>query len=484
MAKSSPRNILILHTDAQMHDWLGAAGHPDVRTPDLDRLAREGVRFTHAQACSGVCKPSRACLMTGRYPVGTGVTCLPQTLPPSEVTMGRYFAQAGYDSGYFGKTHYGVEDPHMQGDGWGTYFGTKAYNQYLAEAGVGVRYPEKGVKQKLARFWNFGQSSIPEDHYFEKVVADRAIEFMEQERNKPFLCMASWIAPHGPFTPPGRFATMYDPSRLTLAPRHPAETESKPQEFVDWVVQNRKYATEAELRQFLAMVYGLVSLVDEQVGRLLDHLRRRGLLENTLVLFASDHGDYGTGYGIFGKSWNMIDPLIRIPLIARAPGQAGGQPAYKGLVENIDLLPTMMEYAGLSVPKSVQGRSFWPLLAGEAFEAKASAYSFNTHESTRGNLAQATIRHGRWRLIVGDHGPDQLYDVANDPWNWINLAERPEHRAVVGELKDRLMRWQIGAAGLGYDRESARYWEDETCFWDETRFTGERIRPRGKEPTQ
>jgi arylsulfatase A-like enzyme len=484
MIESSHRNILILHTDAQMHDWLGAAGHPDVQTPHLDQLAREGVRFAHAQACSGVCKPSRASLMTGRYPVGTGVTCLPQTLPASEMTMGRYFAAAGYDNGYFGKTHYGVEDAQMAADGWGTYFGVKQYNQYLAETGVNLRYPEKEVKQKRARFWNLGQSSIPEEHYFEKVVADRAMAFIDRERDRPFLCMTSWIAPHGPFTPPGRFAAMYYPSGLTLAPRHDAEVENKPREFVDWVRQNQKYANEEELRQFLAMVYGLVSLVDEQVGRIMACLRERGLLESTLILFASDHGDYGTGYGIFGKSWNMIDPLIRIPLIARAPGSAGAGKPFEGLVENIDLLPTMMEFAGLGVPRSVQGRSFWPLLEAKSFDAKQAAYSFNLHESTRGGLAQATIRSGRWRLIVGDHGPDQLYDVANDPWNWVNLADRAEHRATVGELKDQLLRWQIGAAGLGYDRESARYWEDETLFWDETQFTGERVRPRGREAAQ
>lgn len=476
------KNILILHTDAQMQQWLGAAGNSEIHTPHLDSLAREGVYFPNAQTCSGVCVPARAALMTGRYPIANGVTSNSQKLPATEKTMGQYFNEVGYDTAYFGKTHFGVssDSKSMAQQGWQKYFGIEGYNAYLRSNGLELRYPEKKVAESRARYWNLGQSSISEEHYFEKVLTDQTLEFLQAAREKPFLCMTSWIAPHGPFTPPGRFSEMYDPEKLALAPRSEDELDGKPEAFVQWVLQNQKYVNESELRHFLALVYGMITLVDEQVGRIMGSLRERGLLENTLILFTSDHGDFGTGYGIFGKSWNMIDPLIRVPLIVRAPDSA--PQVFDGLVENIDLLPTMLEYSGIDISPSVQGKSFWPLLSGQAFEAKPASFAFNTHESSRFKLAQSTLRRDNWRLIVGEDGPDQLYDVPKDPWNLHNIADAyPE---IVRELKDQLLRWQIGAAGLGYNRETAKYWEDETLFWDETRFTGERIKTRGSDPTQ
>lgn len=467
------KNILILHTDAHMQRWLGIAGNSEIHTPHLDRLAREGVYFPNAQTCSGVCVPARAALMTGRYPIGNGVTCGSQKLSSSEKTMGQYFAEAGYETGYFGKTSFGVgkDVESMARHGWQKYFSVEDYNSYLQENGLGVRYPERKITESRSRYWNLGQSSIPEEHYFEKVLTDRTLEFLQASRKKPFLCMTSWIAPHGPFTPPGRFAKMHDPAKLTLAPRSENELDDKPEEFVRWVLQNQKYVNDNELRDFLALIYGMIALVDEQVGRIMDSLRQHGLLENTLILFTCDHGDFGTGYGIFGKSWNMIDSLIRIPLIVRAPGNK--PQVFHGLVENIDLLPTMLEYSGMSVPSSIQGRSFWSLLKGQTFEAKPASFAFNTYESSRFRLAQSTIRSGNWRLIVGEKGPDQLYDVLRDPWNLSNVAAA--HPEVANELRGQLLRWQIGAVGLGYNRETAKYWDDETLFWDETRFTGERI---------
>jgi arylsulfatase A-like enzyme len=475
-------NILILHTDAQMQQWLGAAGNSEIHTPHLDKLAAEGMYFSNAQTCSGVCMPARASLMTGRYPVGTGVTCNEQKLPATEKTLGQYFAEVGYETGYFGKTHFGASDDEMPQHGWQKYFGVVDYNQYLNENGIDLHYPEKAVKRNYARYWHLGASSIPEDHYFEKVVADGAMNFINEDRENPFLCVASWIAPHGPFTPPERFAQMYDPAKITLAPRCETELENKPEVFVRWVTQNQKYVNEDELRHFLSLVYALTSLVDEQVGRLMQCLRERGLLESTLVIFASDHGDFGTGYGIFGKSWNMIDPLIRIPLIARAPGLNPPKSTFEGLVENIDILPTLLECADIEVPASIQGKSFWPLLEREKFESKSACFAFNSYESSRYKLAQSTIRSGQWRLIVSESGADQLYNVPQDPWNWHNVARK--NPDVVSDLKNQLLQWQIGAAGLGYNRETANFWEDTTLFWDETQFTGRRIKLRSKAPVQ
>lgn len=472
------KNILLLHTDAQMHHWLGAAGNDAIRTPNLDRLAAQGVRFENAFACSAVCVPSRACLMTGRYAEATGVTSNSRILHSREKTLGRFFREAGFRTGYFGKTHYGRSFGEVENE-YDVFFEKKHYNQYLKEAGIPASYPEKEIPERVTRYWEVGRSAIPEEHYFEKILADRAIDFLSTPSTQPTLAFVSFVAPHGPFTPPGKFADLYPPETLSIAPRCDTELEGKPAQFVRWVQQNRKYLTEEECHRFLAAMYGLGSMVDEQVGRILDALRESGRLEETLVIFTSDHGDFGTGYGIIGKSWNMIDPLVRIPLLVRLPGGRSGE-AEPAFAENIDLLPTLLEYAGVAIPSYVQGRSLLPLLKGETTLHKEESFAFNTYQDSSVKLAQSTIRRGPWRLIVCEDGPDQLYHAERDPWNWHNLANAPEHQPLLVELRDALLRHQIAVCGSPFDVDTARFWEDETGFYDETRFCGRRLVDRSR----
>lgn len=460
------RHILIIHTDAQMHRWLGAAGNDEIATPNLDRLAADGTMFRQAYAASGVCVPSRCSLFTGRYPIAHGVANNFSTLHANEPSMGHHFAEAGYDTGYFGKTHMGRS---AADDGWRSRFLVGDYKQYLEDNGINATYPKQQLPEKRTRYWNVGRSPIPSEHYFENVVTDRAIDFLQMPRSNPFLCFVSYVAPHGPFTPPAPYDRMYDPQSLTLEPRTEDELAGRPPETVRWITQNQKYLNEDELRETLAAMYGLISLVDDNVGRLIETLKSQGLYERTLIVFASDHGDYGTRYGIIGKSWSMNDELLRIPLIVSCPGWRDGH-ASNALVQNIDIHPTLLEYAGLEAPVKMQGRSLLPLMRGEVDRVRDAAFAYQQNEYSGGQLFSSMIRTPRWKFVASGEDREELYDMDADPMERRNLARDAEHAEQAQAMRNKLLHWHIEQSGHFYHTQGADYWEDRTAFYDETRF--------------
>lgn len=483
MLSHRTKNVLILHTDEHTHSLLGCMEHKTVRTPNIDALARDGSLFTNAYSCSGVCVPSRAALLTGRYTVSHGVTMNSNRMPPSERTMGKVFAEHGYDTGYFGKTHFGGNDADMAGEGWGESFTWHGqYNEYLRDHGVDAHYPEGlEIRRPDIRFWNVGTSRIPSAHYFENAITDHAIQFIRGHRDRGFLCFVGFLAPHGPFSPPAPYDAMYDPDEVELLPRHEGELRDKHPHFVKWVTQNQKYLTEEELRIFMATVYGLITLVDDNVGRLVNALKDAGLYDQTLIHFTADHGDFGSQYGIIGKSWCMIDNIMRIPFIVRHPDHPSPK-TLDALVQNVDVLPTLLEYAGIPVPHKVQGVSVAPLLAGHQETVRQAAFGYDQAEYSGGHSYQSMIRTGPWKLVQPGCTPAELYHMDDDPWETTNLAPAGRHRDVIRDLQERLLRWHVESAGGFYPKETARYWEDETCFYDETRFCGLRLAARGDAP--
>jgi arylsulfatase A-like enzyme len=481
---NGPRTVVVVLTDAQVWNALGAMGHPQVRTPNVDALVQDGgTLFRNAYACNGVCVPSRACLMTGRYPIAHGVVTNFNRLPPTEETMGALFSAAGYATGCFGKTHFGRDDRDMAREGWAESFTLHGgYNDWLRQQGVKTAYPEgKQIKSRL-RYWRVGRSNIPADLYFENAMGDRAVDFIRAHRRGPFLCVYAPVAPHGPFTPPAPYDSLFDPAEIHLLPRFEGELDDKPPAFVRWVAQNQRYVNEEELRVFLAHVYGLIALVDDNVGKVVRALKEEGLYEDTLILFTSDHGDFGSRFGIFGKSWCSLDCVMRVPLVVRAPA-AGRVRETDALAQTVDLLPTMLEYAGLATPAKTQGRSLLPLLDGRTTQVREAAFAYNQSEHSGAFQAEAMVRAGRWKLVQAHDFKGELYDIESDPWEVKNLIGEPQHRDVVAGLRERLLRWHVACSGGFYDPARARFWEDETAFYDETRFCGERLRKLGDSPT-
>lgn len=480
MTDARRKNILILHTDAQVHDCLGIAGHPDVRTPHLDALAREGVLFPNAYTCSGVCSPSRAGVITGRYPIAHGVTTLYQSLPASEPRMGRIFREHGYATGYFGKTHYGGNDADMTGEGWSESFLKSDYNAWLKSVGVKSRYPEGAeIKRKPTRYWTVGTSNIPTGHYYENVLGDRAVDFIRRHDRENFLAFVSFVAPHGPFTPPPPYDSMYNPAKLRLRARDEAELEGKHPATVKWIKQNQLYSSEADLRTVMALTYGLISLVDDNVGRIVRALRDAGVYDDTLIVFTSDHGDFLSRYGIFGKSWTMLDEITRIPMIISDPRARGRTRRSDALVQNVDILPTLLDYADLPAPQKLHGVSLAPLVDGSATQARECTFTCDQFEYSGGRCFMSMVRRGNWKYVHSNGFDGELYDMERDPLENHNRIADPSCAETVTELRRKLLDWHNDCSGGYFDPGKAAFWEDETLFYDETKFCGLRIQSRG-----
>jgi arylsulfatase len=480
MPTSRP-NILILHADEWPFNFFGCMGNKQVRTPNIDALANDGgMLFENAYACNGVCVPSRVALMTGRYPIATGVAQNDQMLAPGEVTMGPLFQQGGYKTGYFGKTHFGRDDKNMAGEGWHeSFIWHKQYNDYLRDQGIDVHYPEGASLDSKTKYWKIGTSNIPTEHYFENAITDRAIDFVRLNQDNSFLSFVSFVAPHGPFSPPPPYDTMYNPAELELLPRFKGELDGKPPRTVRWIEQNQKYITDDELRIYLAHIYGLCTLVDDCVGRIVAALKETGLYDNTLILFTTDHGDFSSRFGVIGKSWCSLDCLMRTPIILSAPGAREGGRRSAALVDNVDILPTLLAAAGVAGDPKIQGKSLMPIIIGAAGSIKDAVFAYEQYEdSSNGRQYQSMIRRGPWKLTQQDEGDGELYNMENDPWEVHNLILEPEHRELLISLREDLLRWHIANSGSRFDMANANFWVDQTAFYDETKFSGERIHKR------
>ncbi len=487
------RNLLLIQTDAQHHLWLSCRGAPGLRTPALDRLAREAAVFTNAFTCSGVCVPSRVSLMSGRYPIGHGVmnNNVPRR-PAGEPWLGHLLQQAGIATGYFGKTHFAGDDRNLAGEGWATSFTKHEYNAYLAAQGLKIHYPEgRDIERFPVRFWTIGTSRIPSEHYFENVIARQAQQFIAAHHDQPFACYVSHVAPHGPFTPPAPYDRMYDPADMVLPPRSPDELAGKPTATQAWLRQNAKYLNDEELRIWLAAVYGLVTLIDDNVGSLLRTLDEHNLRQNTLVVFLSDHGDFAGRYGALGKSWTLTDDLVRIPLFIADPHSTlapGGDPhlprRVDELVQSIDVHHTILDWFGIEASSHQHGRSLLPCLRGQAHEPRDCVFACDQAQYSGGKLHLSMARTQRWKYVAAHTGEDELYDLHADPLENHNRIHDPACAGIRAELSARLLRWHLEHSGQFHRPETAAYWEDETLFYDETRFCGVRLNPtRGGAPT-
>ncbi|HRJ72484.1 MAG TPA: sulfatase-like hydrolase/transferase, partial [Terrimicrobiaceae bacterium] len=312
--------------------------------------------------------------------------------------------------------------------------------------------------------------------YFERVIADRAADFVRRHRDRDFLCFLSMVAPHGPFTPPERILRGFSAGDIPLRPRSPHELEGKPPAFQRWIRQNQAYLNDAELGHFLAVMAALVALVDEQVGRILDVLEEEGIAEETLIVFTSDHGDFSSAYGVIGKSWCMDDLLLRIPLIVAGPGGLAGSSS-AALVQNCDILPFLLEYSGLSCPVKVQGRSFGGSFADPSQAHRDAVFACQSNEFSGGRLVQSMVVRDGWKYVESTPECPQLFDLINDPMEWVNLAGRRDTADRELALRGDLLQWHLEVSGGFFRPEVAGFWEDETCFYNEKLFTGERIRP-------
>lgn len=435
-------NILLITDDQHNARNLGCAGDPLVKTPNLDRLAARGVRFTRAYAQGMICAPSRVSMLTGQYVHSHGYYGNNGPHRDWPLWLTSYLRNNGYQTALMGKAHYGYErmmrefdfvrfcdridtppDNPLKND----------YFRMLAEKGHTDDYD--GLMARRRGQNNPFQSLLPKELSLEWWTGDTTIEFLnKRDRSKPFFAFMSFERPHAPITPPAPYATMYDPVKVELPPSFNDSFEGKPAEQLRAAKRSGYpyHPTDpAKLREIIAMYFGLITSIDDNVGRVLAELDRQGLSDNTLVIFTSDHGDFSGEHGFFHKNMGMYEAIHRIPFLMAGPGIPAGQ-VREDLVEQVDIFPTACGFAGLPVPKSIQGLSLiaprkgpWPRTA-----------AFGEREDRK------CVRTARYRMVYDPAGAaNELYDYASDPWEMKNLYTDPRYRDVRLELMETFLRF-------------------------------------------
>ena len=493
-------NILWFCTDQQRYDTIHALGNPHINTPNLDRLVAEGVAFTHAFCQSPICTPSRASFLTGRYPANVrGCMNGNEEWGEGAPLVTALLAEDGYDCGLSGKFHLagasGREEPRPENDGYRVFHWSHdpedrypsghAYADWLAAQGYSLR----DLREDPA--------SIPPELHQTTWCTDRAIDFLSEKRRKgPWLMSVNVFDPHSPFDPPQEYRDRYEASKMPDPPFRP--TDPKNQEAIPGDFQNpSRPPQEFKAQDVIAAYYAMIELIDDNVGRLLAALDETGQREDTVIIFTSDHGEMLGDHGLLLKGCRFYEGLVRVPLIISWPGQfplreepasevspndegsneeeedaleeseesapelespAAAGFVSRALVELIDIAPTLLELAGLPVPLRMQGRSLLPILRGEQtpdnhrdFVRSEFYRALNPDVSGREQYegSYATMYRDTRHKIVVYHGHEhgELYDLENDPDEFINLWDDPEH----ADLRFDLMRRNFDALAFSVD---------------------------------
>ncbi|WP_232308204.1 sulfatase [Tsuneonella dongtanensis] len=427
---SSKPNVLFIIAD-DLAPRLGAYGHR-VQSPNIDRLAREGVTFERAYAQFPLCAPSRASFLTGMRPDTTRVTNLNanfRTALPDIQTLPQYFRNNGYFAGRVGKIYHqgvpgdigtsGPDDP----PSWDKVVNPRGRDKDAENGRLRVMTP--GIAFGSAMTWLADDGA--DEAQTDGLVASEAIAMMREHRDVPFFIAVGFYRPHVPMIAPAKYFAMYDPRKIDVAR---IDTDSPPDYTKAWLPDNFGM-TSAEQRQMVHAYHASTSFVDAQVGHLLDELDRLGLADDTIVVFTSDHGYHLGEHGQWMKN-TLWEEATRVPLIFRVPGLKARNARSPRTVEMLDIYPTLTELAGLPPYRRNEGRSLVPLLHSPRARWDKAALSQV--------IGGRSVRTERWRYTEWEGGRlgAQLFDHHADPREQRNLASDPKHAAVVTALRAKL----------------------------------------------
>lgn len=410
-----------------------------VRTPNIDVLALEGVRFSAAYTQSPVCMPARCSLASGLYPHNHGfwMNFTGRLFPAEQITMFRDIRNAGYSTAKIGKYHFhslewgeDYKDYKDYYDGMGLdwaeelptpYMGPFLKNEYTEH--LKIKGLLDGYIRDIARRFEKGDtdvvapSPLPPDDHPDGYVAGKAVEYIKNcPTDKPMFLCVSFPGPHSPFDAPGDYATMFDPGDIELLPNVPEKIRRHDQEH---------------LRKIQANYFGKIAHLDDRVGQLVDAMKRRGTWDNTQAIFAADHGDYMGSHGRFGKG-GFHDESARVPLIMRWPGRIPGGRTTDALAELIDVYPTIIDASGGTVTPHRFGTSLLPVVT-DGKDVHDAVFS----EIGHGEHFNYMVRTEQYKWFVHG-GREALFDMQQDPYELRNLIESESHRDVAAEMKARL----------------------------------------------
>jgi len=510
MPDNESPNILLITTDQQHWNTIGKY-FDEVDTPNLDRLADQGMVAHRAYCPNPTCTPSRASMLTGQYPSRHGAWALGTKLDESAPTLPQWLSEAGYDTALIGKAHFQqlrstpefpsveshplVRDLEYWRDFHGPWYGfdhVELTRNHGDEAHVGQHYAlwleENGLTDWRRHFqsqWDeFDYSdgapnppqkhawSLPEAYHMNAWITERSLARVARNKRSdtPFFLWASYFDPHPPYLVPEPWASMYDPADVTVPeaapgehepnPRHLRKTQEPGADFSDleeatpWNHGCTSHVHDRdELARNIAVYYGMIAMLDHYVGKLLDGLEAEGLADETLVVFTSDHGHFYGHHGLVAKGPFHYEDGIRVPFIARWPGAIPAGLESDALVSLLDLPPTFLRAAGLDVPRTVQGVDQLPVWTGARDRVRDRLMVECRLQPTALHLK--TLVGDRYKITV-HYGSDdgELFDLRDDPGETRNLWHDPGAAALRNELIRRLLDAEMGAEPMPMPRVS------------------------------
>ena len=480
MAKSRP-NILLITSDQQHWNTIGKH-FEEVKTPNLDRLADQGMLARRAYCPNPTCTPTRSSIITGQYASRHGAWVLGTKLPETTPVVGDLLQSEGYDCSLIGKAHFQpllsddrcpsieaypkLRELEFWRDFNGPYYGfnhIELARNHGDECHVGQHYAlwmeEKGFSNWRDHFqsnWGTikfedekkntpqtGAWSLPQEYHTNSWITERSIQRMRnaKDEERPFFLWSSYFDPHPPYLVPEPWASMYNPSELTVPEVSPGEHDHSPQptrktqelnpdfdEFIEEGISDHGFHSHLhdrkELAADIAIYYGMISFLDHHVGLLLDELDRLGLADNTMVIFTSDHGHYFGHHGLIAKGPFHYEDGIRVPFVARWPGRIPGAWESNSLISLVDLAPTILSATGIAIPSNMQGLDQLPVWEDNHQGIRKGAIVEYRPQPT--TMYLKTYINDRYKITVYlDRDDGELYDLTNDPGEVKNLWHDP-----------------------------------------------------------
>jgi len=455
-------------TDQQRADFSRAMGFALDTTPFLDEFARRGVRFANAYTPMPVCAPARCSMFSGRFPKATRVRengGIANMYAPTDLV--RILRKLGYSINICGKNH-----SHLKREEFDF---CSLYGHH-----GGGRPERKTAQEQEMDEWlkslDHGVSLEPTPFPLEcqppyRVVRD-AIECIDQLDDRPFFLWLSFAEPHNPYQVPEPYFSMFPEDSLPERVAGPEVLENKGMKW-RWerkMIEHKRPGYDNHWRRYRANYCGMIRLIDDQIRRFINYLEEQGLLNNTIVVFTADHGDYAGDYGLQRKGIGLPECLVRVPLIFVGPGIRAEEELRSEFVSLVDIMPTLCEALGVEIPYGVQGRSLWPVLASEEFpeeefrsiyaelgfggvyygedEKPPLHFDWDEHSfdelncfTQSGNMKM--VRMGKWKLTFDMMGRGELYDLENDPGELENLYANEAYADVRTMLLEELLKWTI-----------------------------------------
>ena len=420
-------NIVFIISDDHRWNVMSCMGHPFIKTPNMDRLAKEGVRLSNTFVTTSLCSPSRACFLTSKYVHLHGVRNNSTPFPTDkQTTFPQLLQKSGYETAFIGKWHMdGQIDVQPGFDRWASF---KAHGTYIDPVFIidGNRKPQKG--------------------YMTDLLTTYAVNWLKKRKaDKPFLLYLAHKAPHVNCTPAERHANLYADAKITPPANSKDTLEGKPAWQKKWpslahspVLQKGEAAYREAVLNYCRTVTG----IDDSIGEVLKTLEATGKLENTIVIYCSDNGYYHGDHGMWDKR-SAYDESLRIPFLIRFPKMVKPGSVLDKMVLSIDLAPTLLDIAGVKAPSDMQGRSFRPLLEGKPTEWREDyLYEYFQEKNFAYTPTTLAVRTTDWKYVEYPEIDDipELYDLKNDPTEMHNLAQDPKQSAKLAEMKQRMER--------------------------------------------